>query len=71
MSNAYIEALDTLHVLQEPLPPVSRNPALALIVPDTNVLMDMWVFELMIGAFPTCERGVKPIQPGGLIYCSH
>ena len=45
MSNAYIEALDTLHVLQEPLPPVSRNPALVLIVPDTNVLMDMWVFE--------------------------
>jgi len=25
--------------------------------------------ELMIGAFPMRERGVKPIQPGGLIYC--
>jgi hypothetical protein len=23
----------------------------------------------MIGAFPMRERGVKPIQPGGLIYC--
>jgi putative PIN family toxin of toxin-antitoxin system len=45
MSNAYIEALGTLRVLQNPLPPVSRNQALALIVPDTNVLMDMWVFE--------------------------
>ena len=45
MSNAYIEALDTLRVLREPIASAPRNSRIPLIVPDTNVLMDMWVFE--------------------------